>query len=845
MVMCMYIEIHVAKLGAELEIANNLLNGEFNSLVIGYIRFIKSNINMRQFLLIITCLFSMQLMAQDAVQYQLPPKIIQDLALAKPTPTVSVDNKGEWMLIIERNSYPTVEELGQPEVRVAGMRINPNNFSLSRQNFINNFKLKNIIKGKEYKISGLPLNLLSTTAVWNEQQTKIAITNVTASQVDLYVIDVATQKATRVNKSPLNIVMGGAFSWFDDNTLLYKTTIAPASAMPKKPITPKGPTVQENYGTASPRPTFQDLIKSPYDESLFEFFTKVQLVKNVNGVETKINAPAIYTLASISPNKKYLMVRTISKPFSYAVPANGFNSTVTIHESNGKLIKDLVKLPSAETAPGGNDNVQDVPRSIQWRDDEAATVIWCKPLDGGLIKNTAEFRDAVYSLTAPFTGEAKEIFKTKNRYAGVAWGNSNFALVYEVLRGKAKTWVNRVNPSSGVMELLLERSLNDAYADLGNPVTTKNQYGREVVIPENNQLLMNNTTGASPKGDLPFLSRFDLATKKNEILWRCNEDVYEVIIDVLDAKTLKVVTRKETQTVVPNYYIKVVNSMQKEEQITNFTNPYPSLEGIIKQKISYKRADGVDLTGDLYLPKGYDVVKNGALPVIMWAYPREFTNASDAAQIRGSKNLFTRINWGSPIYWVTQGYAVLDNAEMPIVSTSADKKPNDDFIEQLKLNARAAIDKLSDMGVGDSTRVGVGGHSYGAFMTAHLLSHTNWFKAGIARSGAYNRTLTPFSFQNEDRTYWQAPQLYFDMSPFSYAHKIKTPILLIHGEADDNTGTFPIQSERMFQALKGNGGNVRYVTFPYEAHGYRGKENILHLLWEEHMWLEKYVKGKK
>ena len=810
-----------------------------------YQNFKIKTISMRRLLLLITCFLSLHAIAQDAVNYQTPPQVIMDLALAKPTPGVSVDNKGEWMLIIERNSYPTVEELGQPEVRVAGMRINPNNFSLSRQNFINNFKLKNLKTGKEYKISGLPMNLLSTTAVWNEKQNKIAVTNVSASQVDLYVIDVAIQKAIKANKSPLNIVMGGAFTWVDDNTLMYKTTIAPASAMPKRPITPKGPTVQENYGSASPRPTFQDLIKSPYDESLFEFFTKAQLVKNVNGVETKINAPAIYASASISPDKKYLLVRTISKPYSYAVPAGGFNSTVTIHDANGKLIKELAKLPSSETAPAGNDNVQDVPRAIEWRDDEAATVVWCKPLDGGLLKNAAEFRDAVYALPAPFTSEAKQIFKTKNRYAGTDWGNSNFALVYEVLRGKARTWMNRLNPLTGEMEVLMERSLNDAYADLGAPVTTKNQFGREVVIPENNQLLMNNTTGASPKGDLPFLSRFDLGTKKNEILWRCSEDAYELIVDVLDPKTLNLLTRRETQTTVPNYYLKNLTQKIANVQVTNFANPYPALEGIVKQKISYKRADGVDLTGDLYLPKGYDAAKDGKLPILMWAYPREFTNARDAAQVRGSKNTFIRINWGSPIFWVTQGYAVLDNAEMPIVATSPDKKPNDDFIEQLKLNARAAIDKLTEMGVGDSTRVGVGGHSYGAFMTAHLLSHTNWFKAGIARSGAYNRTLTPFSFQNEDRTYWQAPQLYFDMSPFSYAHKIKTPILLVHGEADDNTGTFPIQSERMYQALKGNGGNVRYVTLPYEAHGYRGKENILHLLWEEHMWLEKYVKEKK
>jgi dipeptidyl aminopeptidase/acylaminoacyl peptidase len=280
----------------------------------------------------------------------------------------------------------------------------------------------------------------------------------------------------------------------------------------------------------------------------------------------------------------------------------------------------------------------------------------------------------------------------------------------------------------------------------------------------------------------------------------------------------------------------------KEKVITNFTNPYASLEGVSKEKIKYKRADGVDLTGDLYLPKGYNKEKDGPLPLLIWAYPREFNSAADAAQIRGSNDRFTTLSWGSPIYYVTQGYAILDNAEMPIVAANTDKKPNDNFIEQLKLNAEAAINELSIKGIADKKRVAVGGHSYGAFMTANLLAHTNLFKAGIARSGAYNRTLTPFGFQNEDRTYWQAPQLYHDMSPFSYADKIKTPILLIHGEADDNTGTFPINSERLFAAIKGNGGTVRFVYLPYEAHGYRGKENILHTLWEQYEWLEKYVK---
>jgi dipeptidyl aminopeptidase/acylaminoacyl peptidase len=333
----------------------------------------------------------------------------------------------------------------------------------------------------------------------------------------------------------------------------------------------------------------------------------------------------------------------------------------------------------------------------------------------------------------------------------------------------------------------------------------------------------------------------DIHTGKRNILWRSQAPYYETVIDVLDPANGIFLTSRESQTETPNYFIRHTKKKIAPVSITDFKNPYVGLEGIKKEKISYKREDGINLTGNLYLPKGFDPKKDKPLPVIMWAYPVEYKSAADAAQVRGSKYTFTRLNYGSPIFWVTQGYAVLDAAEMPIVGENG-KEPNDNFIPQLHLNAHAAIKKLSDMGVGDSTRVAVGGHSYGAFMTANLLAHTKLFKAGIARSGAYNRTLTPFGFQAEERTYWEAPEIYNQMSPFTYANQIKTPILLIHGEMDNNPGTFPIQSERLYNAIKGHGGTVRYVVLPYESHGYSAKENILHMLWEQNQWLDKWVK---
>lgn len=801
---------------------------------------------MKKLFLFLLLVVSVKLFSQDATGYKTPPKDIVNLLLVKPTPNISINNKGQWILFSQSNSYPSVEELARPELRIAGLRINPNNFAPSRQNFINDIWLKNISTGKEFKIAGLPKPMMAGSINWSPQDKKIAFTQTSSTRVDLYVIDVATQKAVKVNKQALNTTAGGpAYQWLDENTLLYRTIVNPASSAPSKPLMPKGPTSQENFGKASPRPTFQDMIKSPYDEQLYEFYATTQLVKNVNGIETKIGQPAIYNLISVSPDKKYMMVRTIKKPFSYLVPANGFPSVVFITDMNGKTVKQLADLPSMETAPSGNDNVQAIPRSFEWRDDEPATITWCMALDSGLIKNKMDHHDAVYALSAPFNGQPKELFKTQMRYRGTTWGNATLALVNEGLTGKQITRTNRFNPSTGLIEKLFERNTTDNYSNPGTPVTERNQYNRQVIkiIDNGNKILMNNTTGASPKGDLPFLASFDLNTKKTEILWRSPEGIFEMIFRVLDPEKLELLTRKESEKEVPNFWIKNLKLKIADRQITHFTNPYPQLEGISKEKIKYKRADGVDLTGDLYLPKNYDTQRDGKLPVIIWAYPAEFNSAADAAQVRGSEHRFTLLNWGTPVFYVTQGYAVLNNAEMPIVSVDKDKKPNDNFIDQLRMNAEAAINKLDEMGVGDKNRVAVGGHSYGAFMTANLLAHTNLFKAGIARSGAYNRSLTPFGFQNEDRTYWDDPKLYFDMSPFSYANKIKTPLLLVHGEMDNNTGTYPIQSERLFNAIKGFGGIVRYVQLPYESHGYAGRENLLHLLYEQYAWVEKYVKN--
>lgn len=782
--------------------------------------------------------------AQQSGGYKLPPTDVADMLLAKRPASVSIDNKGEWMLLSESNSYAEMEELAAPELKIAGLRINPRNAGPSRQNLVHTLKLRNTLTKKEYAISGLPQPLKATAISWSPDQKKIAMLQMGEDRIDLYMVNVAQQKAVRINRAAINAVLN-RYQWKDDNTLLYFTCTQPLSAAPAKPAVPAGPAIQENSGKASPRPTFQDLIKSPHDEALFAFYALSQLVSNTAGQETRLGSPALYKSLSVSPDKKYFLQEIIVPPFSYTVPASGFASRVVITDGNGKLVSELATLPSAETAPGGNDNVQNVPRSFDWRDDEAATITWCEPLDGGLIKNEAAYRDAVFALSAPFTASKKKLFSTKMRYGSTIWGNEGLALVTEGLRSKQVTALNRFNPITEDLERILTRNSTNAYANPGNPLTRQNEFGKQVLwtIDKGNKVLMINNAGSSPKGDLPFLLSFDVHTKKTDTLWRCKEGTFETIVKVLDAEKGILITQRESEKEVPNYYRTRLSVPGSSEALTQFVNPYPAMQGVRKQKIFYKRADGITLTGELYLPKGYDAGRDGKLPVLIWAYPAEYNSAADAAQIRGSEHRFTYLNGGSPVFYVTQGYAVLNNAEMPIVATSPESKPNDNFIEQLTLNASAAINALDSMGVGDPARVAVGGHSYGAFMTANLLAHTKLFKAGIARSGAYNRTLTPFGFQNEDRSYWEASDLYNRMSPFSYANQIKTPILLIHGEMDNNTGTFPIQSERMYNAIKGHGGTARYVSLPYESHGYAGKENLLHVLAEQFDWLEKFVKN--
>ena len=787
-------------------------------------------------------------MAQDANSgYQRPPKAIAAIIEAPSTPAVSISANGEWMLLLESPGYPSIEEVSAPESRLAGMRINPATNGPSRGNYYNGLKLKKVSNAEEFEIKGLPQNAQLSNITWSPDQKYIAFTHTKANGIELWTADLNTRQAKKLTEAVINDAYSGRpFEWLSDSkTLLVKFVDEKRGQMPQATHVPSGPTIQENIGKAKPSRTYQDLLKNRYDEQLFDYYMQTQLkLVSIDGKQEPVGKPGIVKSIDASPDGQYLLVQTIQKPYSYLVPHYYFPYKVEVWNRSGQVVKELAQLPLAEDIPIAFDAVAKGPRSYNWRPDKPATLYWAEAQDGGDANKEVAVRDHVYMLDAPFNGKPAQLAATKYRYRGVMWGEG-LAIVSErwwKTRTERNTLVDPAKPAAKA-NVLIERSYEDNYNDPGSPVFTRNKYGRNVLLTDKKkQNIYMISEGGSPEGNRPFVSEFNLKSKKADILWRSEAPYYERPVDIIDLNSKKIITRRESENDPPNYFVRDLKS-KKLTQVTKFPHPAPQLEGVQKQMLQYKREDGVNLTAMLYLPKGYKK-EDGPLPMLLWAYPREFKNAAAAGQVKSSPYEFTRISWGSPLFWVTQGYAVLDRTDIPIVG-EGDAQPNDTYVQQLVSSAKAAIDEVVKMGVADPKRVAVGGHSYGAFMTGNLLAHSDLFAAGIARSGAYNRTLTPFGFQQEERSYWEAPEVYFQMSPFSFANKVNEPILLIHGEADNNSGTFPVQSERFYNALKGHGATTRLVFLPAESHGYRAKESVLHMLWEMDQWLDKYVKNRQ
>lgn len=772
----------------------------------------------------------------QAQGYKLPPAEIADIVTRAPAPSVSVSPDGTTLLLLERESLPPVSELAKPMERLAGQRLDAaTNDNFNPRNFVG-LSLQDIESGDIRTVS-LPRNADIADQNWSPDGRYVAFTNTRADGMSLWVLDTKTARAREVLSEGINPIFQEP-RWLPDGRLMILTVPKDRGDKPTPSLTPTGPAIQNAAGGQDAQTrTYQDLLKTPHDEDLYRWLVTSQpMVMRADGRRKQlIGEPRIYTGATPSPNGDYLLLSWVEEPFSYQVPWYRFPRTTAVYTMDGDEVSVITEQPLADNLP-----VQGVvtgPRNIGWHPTADATLMWAEALDGGDPRTETDQRDAMMTLSAPFTDTASRLHVFEDRFSGfTGLDGDDDVIAYDYDRDTRELRTTLLDVTGPNAARTIEvRNIQDAYADPGNPITVLNDAGFSVAHTHDGKLFLSGN-GASPDGARPFLRSFDLGTFDTEEIWRNSGEEYEFVVDLAAPDGSTFVTYYESPTTPGNYRL---HQGDDASFLTDFPDPHPELTGISRELITYQRDDGVELSSTLYLPPGYE--EGDTLPVIVWAYPREFNNAATAGQVRESKYRFTRIGGYSHLFFLTQGYAVMDRAAMPIIGADPETV-NDTFIEQVVAAGQAAVDESVRRGFGDGVRVGVGGHSYGAFMTAHLLARSDIFRAGIARSGAYNRTLTPFGFQAERRIFWDAPETYYKLSPFMAANLINEPMLMIHGAKDNNSGTFPQQSERMFAAVKGTGGTARLVMLPHESHGYRGRESVLHTLAEMVDWFETHVK---
>ncbi|MFC4159536.1 alpha/beta hydrolase family protein [Chitinimonas lacunae] len=780
--------------------------------------------------------------------YQLPPPELQALVDAPRTPGFSLGSQRTKAMIINRPGMPGIREVAAPELKLAGIRLNPTMRAMTRYSFGDRLTLIDIASGQERVVSGLPPKPRIADYAWSADERWFAFSHWGEQGVELWLVDTQSASARRLLHEPLNATSSGGFAWLgSSHRLLVKLPPKGQPPQPQAPTVPTGPKIQESRGgPVSQLRTYPDMLKTAYDADLLEWQLDSQLgLVSLDGKLERFGPNARIIGAQPSPDGQRVLVTTLHRPYSTLVPLWLFPQKVEIWDLAGNKQVTLSERPLTERIPPGNDAVLPGRRDFGWRADAPATVYWAEAQDEGDPSRPAKIRDALFMLAAPFTAAPQKLIEVGFRLQEVEWSSGELALVTEDWWKSRDTRTWRIQPDRPAQapELLVERKREDRYADPGHPMFARNQYGQPVVrLSADGKSFFLSGEGASPEGDRPFVDRYEISSHKTTRLWRSEAPHYEIAVAMVDDE--RIVTSRESNQERPNYYLRHLGQAKSPMALTRFPHPTPQLVGVQKQLLRYKRADGVDLTGTLYLPPGYEAKRDGPLPLLMWAYPQEFKTAQAASQVTDSPYRFNWISVMGPQAMLARGYAVLDDPTMPIIG-EGNKEPNDSYVEQLTASAKAAVDEVVRLGVADRDRIAIGGHSYGAFMTANLLAHTRLFRAGIARSGAYNRTLTPFGFQAEDRNFWQAQTTYQVMSPFNHADKIKDPLLLIHGETDSNPGTFPVQSERFFQALQGLGATARLVMLPSELHGYNARESVMHMLWEQDRWLDQYLKQAK
>ncbi|MFK8185793.1 MAG: prolyl oligopeptidase family serine peptidase [Phormidesmis sp.] len=796
----------------------------------------------------------MTLPAQDT--WQTPPEPIAAMLDTPQLPDVGFSPNAKWIVEFSQAGLPPIEELTVPVVALAGLQINPNTWGPAKAGYYVSLSVRRaqgVSEGEPtHPITGLPAGARIRDLSWSDDSRYLAFTHTQLSDTDdaksgisLWILDIESAKAIPLTGPIVNATCASPFHWLPDNTLVCKVRTDAGPPPAKSPL-PIGPIIEQSLGRTAPARTYTNLLQSPHDEVLLEYYLSSQIVKiELSGKQTPVTQSGLFKGFAPSPDGNWLKVISTHRPFSYQVPLTRFPKRTDILNLNGEIVYTLADLPLAEEISINFDSVRDGKRASGWRADKPATLYWIEALDGGDARVESDYRDSLFTLDAPFTAVPNSLWKTTLRYNSIEWGNGSTAIAYEAMyntRQLRTWWLSPEHPQRDP-HLIEERNFQDAYSNPGEPVTHLGAYGWHVLQLSKSGDIYLNGRGASPQGVYPFLDKLNLSTGEKERLWQAGEVGFSRVRRLLDADAEQLIIAKENKSEPSNYWLHD-RKEGTEKLLTNFKDPLPWYEHIHKEIVRYNRADGLELSGTLYLPPGHDPQRDGPLPTILWVYPEEHKSRATASQVTRAENTFGRPQRTSVMFLLTQGYAVLSGPTMPIIG-EGDTEPNDTYLEQLVDSAKAAVDYLIERGVSQKEKLAIGGHSYGAFTTANLLAHTQLFAAGIARSGAYNRSLTPFGFQGEQRNFWDATETYMKMSPFTHADKIKYPLLLIHGAADNNSGTYPIQSDRLYEAIKGLGGTVRYVSLPFEEHGYRSREAVGHVLWEMVQWLDTYVKGKQ
>lgn len=793
--------------------------------------------------------------------YSQPPKAILDVMRAPSPPSPVVSPSRDRLLLVAWEDYPSISRVATPYLRLAGVRIEPKNHSRHDTTggygiapAAHSYELVRVSDGASIPVK-LPEGGIIQAPVWSSNGLRFAFPRVTETSVELWIGDAETGAVRPVPDVWLNQMLGGELQWMpDQKTLLVKAVPAKLGPPPASADALPGPSIQESIGGQGQSSTYEtrDTLGNPHDEDVFDYYgtSQLALVDAITSAVTPLGEPDRYLQVRPAPDGRHILVSVLRKPYSYVTTFERFPRDVAVWDvgSRPSITKHPVaSLPLADRVPIHGEPLG--PRQFTWRPTEPATLIWAEALDGGDWKAKVPHRDKVMLLKAPFESAPVELFRTEQRFSGLLWGERpGLALLYEYDHNKHWTRTFIVNPDDPKQapRKLWDMSAEEQYGDPGNPVWRPLPNGAAVLRQEGESIFLSGQ-GASPEGNRPFLDRLDLRTLKTERLFRSGKTEFELFVGFPGPDSRHFLTWHQSPMDPPNAYLRSLGKGLKapvgeavfasqRKALTHIPDATPEVRQIQKRLVTYKRADGLDLSFTLYTPPGYR--EGTRVPAILYAYPLDYADPSKAGQVSGSQYTFTRLR--NYRLLLLAGYAIIDNASFPIVGDPT--KAYDTYLDQLVADAKAAVDKAVELGVADPDRIGVTGHSHGALMTANLVAHSTLFKAGVATSGSYNKTLTPFGFQNERRSVWEAPEVYRQVSTFFFADKLKTPLLIMHGADDANPGTTPLQATKLYEAIRGNGGTTRLVMLPFEPHWYAARESNEQLIYEMLRWFDTYVK---